>query len=392
MAHIDSLIFEVDRMINCGDIENAIIHLKKTHKYSFEEKFFFEAKIFYVKGDIKNGYQSSLRYLEEKKYSVDSYLNLINWLVNNGLNRQAVELLNRAQKKFPLTSKFYTLAASLYVTLNDYQSALRIILNKSALLKIDSKDYLIVSRLYKYFCNSPNEDFSKLMLSPDVVSLIGQMKYEMFESIGSDCEFGWVQNKNGFEPLSLFKGAAMKFDGLLKYFKYEGKNFPCPSTSSLKLDKNDENGDTEFLFQDKNYLFNSHSGYSLKDVIGSNSEELILRKSRAHFKMLSRKLQEDLEDAKKVFLFKSLDLLSREQCLELHDALCTSGNNKLLIIMERKSEQDSMNILRPNLMVNFIDRYWKNNPGSVDHKNWDSVIYAAYDHFLSSWSNNNDPS
>jgi len=115
-------------------------------------------------------------------------------------------------------------------------------------------------------------------------------------------------------------------------------------------------------------------------------EEALYNKVLPHFFLLARKLQDDLEDAEKVFVYKSKEVLSHADCIELHDAMSILGNNKLVIVMLKETDKPDFEILRTNLIIARVTRWWGGGASSPEdmltHREWDNLIEISYNHFL----------
>jgi len=213
--------------------------------------------------------------------------------------------------------------------------------------------------------------------------------YERFESLGGDCEFGFHQRRHGREPLSLFRWGGMPREFMIKLFLNQFKDFATKESSKLQSNiptmEIEVAGSLEYYFHDLNYEYLAHTAVGKKSKDFLETEDQVYARLQPHFFMLARKLHEDLEDAEKAFIFKSKPGLSHEQCFEFHDALCTLGNNKLVIVLRRETNKPNFEILRPNLILARVSSWWGLGPEEANHPvihEWDNIIEASYNHFI----------
>ena len=219
--------------------------------------------------------------------------------------------------------------------------------------------------------------------------MLKRFSYERFESLGIDCEFGFLQRHFGREPLSLFRWGAMSLESLLKLFRQDFKDFASPESTKLNLLFDKDAGETEYRFLDTQYGYEAHTFHTKRNISIAETEDSLLPKVRAHFSLLARKLQEDLEDAEKIFLYKSTESLSIDQCQELHAAMRSIGPCKLLVVLKQKNQQASahpLEIIAPDLVIGYVDYFWTDtdNPKAPNPSvaSWDDMIQQAYRHFI----------
>jgi hypothetical protein len=114
------------------------------------------------------------------------------------------------------------------------------------------------------------------------------------------------------------------------------------------------------------------------------SYEKMFAQSCRRMEFLSRKLLEDLRRADKIFVYK-LDHrdLTDDEMFGLHDALCRYGAATLLCVRKENKEKPHglVEIVRPGLMVAYIDRFAEEQPDGrlkVSAASWAEICRTAY--------------
>jgi hypothetical protein len=123
-----------------------------------------------------------------------------------------------------------------------------------------------------------------------------QMMME-FESLGDDCEFGFVQRSVGAEPLSL-----LRFGGIRLHRLYEGlgNRFEgIDDVAELGIAIQGGEGHGEYMVVQNRYLYHTFVNSWEMD------RDALIAREAARLAFCRRKLLEDLEDGDKIFVVKS---------------------------------------------------------------------------------------
>jgi hypothetical protein len=129
-----------------------------------------------------------------------------------------------------------------------------------------------------------------------------------FESIGDNCEMGFVQRKVGAEPLGMFRFAGVPLDHLLRAMRarFEGM------ADSANVRVQPENG--EYMIKLTKYDFIYHA-----DVKIDQADPEVLRQQQTRtVRFLVDKLIADLENPSKILVFRQNEPLSANDLVDLH--------------------------------------------------------------------------
>ena len=138
----------------------------------------------------------------------------------------------------------------------------------------------------------------------------------------------------------------------------------------------------EYWFLDKNYGARIHTSFRMGNIGVEDTEEILLQKSRLHFRLLARRLSDDLEDAEKLFIYKANCYLSDNEIIRLHSSMGRYGNCKLLVVMRSDIGDSSTRKLNNALHVGFISRYWDGaREMTISLKEWVDVINWSLNEF-----------
>lgn len=394
----------VRRLLKESKFKEAASLLKKARKKNLfaAELSLLSSQVHAGLGDREAQYAALRHFMTEHPNDVLHHLKVIHFLMQEGDDETAQVFLNEIKCRFPLSGFTHQSQAQLHCRQHEYELAAAALLQKQEVKMLDDGDAKLIRLIRKGVAGKPETNALQLLAHPHVRHILLRYAYERFESLGGDCEFGFHQRRHGREPLSLFRWAGMPREKMIELFKNQLQDFASEDTAALKPNApNLEDGDSlEYYFHDRKYEFYSHTNATKKNVDFSHTEADILASITPHFTMLTRKLQDDLAEAEKAFLYKSRQNLSTAECIELHDAMCTLGNNKLLIVQLKQegpadqadptdptdqADQAVLEIIRPNLLVGRVSAWWGGGVSEYTHpvtKEWDALIEQAYQHFL----------
>ena len=384
----EDVLRESSALIAKGKVAEALKMIQKAEKRNLfhADLFLIKAKASKLLGNAQS-YQDALdSFIKENERDVQHHLKIVEEEITQQDFTSAQKFLDKTKHRFPLSGYTHAVQASLHCAQADYESAAKALLQKQLYGKLDDRDIDLVHQIRK----APHDPHCKnrmaLLATEQVDTILRRSVYEHFESLGSDCEFGFLQRANGREPLSLFRWGTMPLGAMIELFRHRFKDFASKETASLKLILNPEDGKAEYRFIDKLYQFDAHTFFTKKNMDISESADTLLPKVLNQFSLLARKLLGDLEDGEKIFLYKSEKIITTQQCLELHEAINTIGKNKLLVVMRQEKDRPAFEVINPALLIGRVDYLWTDvdNPHKPHSsmKCWDDLIQKAYQ-FLS---------
>jgi hypothetical protein len=152
-----------------------------------------------------------------------------------------------------------------------------------------------------------------------------------FESLGEDCEFGIVQRHYLVAPpLSLYRWAGAPVERLIEALDTRFASVGDPASTQLVWD-----GREYFL---RAPFVTMHTKCNVEQDAAGIEE--LLRCGRPTLRILCRKLLKDIADARRIFVFKSLNPAFGEAGMRrLHAALRSIGPASLLCVQEARQGQ-----------------------------------------------------
>ena len=185
---------------------------------------------------------------------------------------------------------------------------------------------------------------------------------QQFESLGTNCELGFVQRLAGAEPISLLRFAGLPVNKLLVGLErgFEGLASPGRFHVELLPDQPEEG----FVGRDETYTMIYHTYRQPSEV--SSDDMLAAEGERLPF--LARKLLDDLEDGEKIFVVKNDGGLHIDDVLSIEAVVRSYGPGVLLWVegAEPGHPPGSVEVLRPGLMKGRVDRFAQLTLGAED--------------------------
>jgi hypothetical protein len=145
-----------------------------------------------------------------------------------------------------------------------------------------------------------------------------------FESVGDNCEFGFVQRFHGAEPLGLLRFSAMPYDLLMSALENRFDGVGDPENTILEVEELHQ----EFMISDKRYNMAAHTFTYVSTI----DQQKFFQQQCRRLTYLRRKLITDLENCEKILVFRSLESLSDQQIQALFRRINTYGPNTLLCV------------------------------------------------------------
>jgi tetratricopeptide (TPR) repeat protein len=145
-----------------------------------------------------------------------------------------------------------------------------------------------------------------------------------FESLGDNCEFGFVQRFHNAEPLGLLRFSRMPYDLLLSALENRFDGVGDPENTIIEIDELQQ----EFMISDKRYNMAAHTFTYVTEI----DRQKFFQQQCRRLTYLRRKLISDLENCEKILVFRSLEFLSDQQIRALFSRINTYGPNTLLCV------------------------------------------------------------
>jgi hypothetical protein len=171
----------------------------------------------------------------------------------------------------------------------------------------------------------------------------------LFENLGDDCEFGFVQRQCNAEPLGLLRFAFLEPWDLLRALRtrFEGMG----ALENLR----------HFLVEGEYIIRDTGSGlaYHTWQMQGSVDEAALLPQHAAHVAFLVRRLVRQLSDASRIFVWKRAGDAAEAEAGALHQALRAYGPNTLLWVAKADEGHAAGTVQRigPGLLRGNLDRF-----------------------------------
>jgi hypothetical protein len=196
---------------------------------------------------------------------------------------------------------------------------------------------------------------------------VGGSILDRFESLGDGCEFGLAQRALGSEPLGLCRFAGTSLDGLIAAFgsRLDVMRSPAQLNAAVAL-SHPRDGDC--IVSIPGYGLSYHTFIGKDDA---NIAQLAAFETR-RIALLSRKLLEDLEDANKIFVYKSNPPAPRAKIDGLVACLRSFGPNCLLWVTTAAPGRPAgfVERLDDGLLRGYIDRF------ALDENSFDISVTA----------------
>lgn len=179
-----------------------------------------------------------------------------------------------------------------------------------------------------------------------------------FESLGENCEFGLAQRRCGADPLGLLRFASAPLPTLLAAMRARFEGIGDWDQIEVRVSENRR----EYLVFDRRYGFLYHPWV----LVGESSAEAIRRREARQLPLLRRKLVEDLQEARKLFVYHGMAPLSEAQARMLSAMMRAYGPTTLLWVelCDREHPAGTVELAGDGLLKGYIDRF---APGENAH-------------------------
>jgi hypothetical protein len=195
-----------------------------------------------------------------------------------------------------------------------------------------------------------------------------------FESLGENCEFGLVQRRCGAEPLSLLRFSNTLLPSLLRGLDEQFKNLGGADDLGFRLEGKSKK---EYIIEEKYYGLVYHTFRYQGEV----QEDKFLANEAVRLKFLIRKLNEDLKDGNKLFVYRRNNALEEDDILPLLAAVNQYGPNTVfwVVLADTKHPPGTVHWVMPGLLKGYIDRFAPNeNAHDLSLEVWCELCANAY--------------
>jgi hypothetical protein len=196
-----------------------------------------------------------------------------------------------------------------------------------------------------------------------------------FESLGWNCEFGFIQHGNSFGEGTLFAWALTEtVEGLVKLLNARFENLY--SLDRLTPGQNGMAYNADYGIAFHSQIFGTHSG---GNFIPSAAAERPQRHAEEFEKIqyLVDKVLKSLAKPGRIWVYKNTNGVSLPQAVALHGALKRYAPHRLLIVLEAKGRHrpGTVDVLDEKLLIGHITRY---SPGDrafdYDPTGWRQIL------------------
>ncbi len=172
-----------------------------------------------------------------------------------------------------------------------------------------------------------------------------------FESLGQNCEFGFVQRSCHAEPNDLLRFASAPLPSLLAALEVGFVGMGSPESVQVKLSDDGR----EFIILDLNYGFEYHALV----MVGQKTADAVRRRELRRLPMLVSKFLKELQLGRKIFVFKGMVALDEEVVFPLAALLRRYGPATLMFVSLADARHQAGTVERrsPGFIVGYLERY-----------------------------------
>jgi hypothetical protein len=307
-------------------------------------------------------------------------LEVVLQLLDAGLHQAAADAAKALRGRFALNADLFTLHARCLLALGEVEQAADVVFNKLQALDLYDYDTVVVKALLGNRSEQGGALRASLLGTPRIKELLCRSNMGRFESLGQNCEFGFVQRRFGHEPLGLFRWGTMPLEQMIRLFDVDFEGFGLAESSRLKLHINPDTDHREYRFCDDAFQYEVHT-YQDDMVLGETGVgDALLKKSLLHAQFLARVLRETLLSADKVCVYMNPKPVDLSEAQALLAALRRLGNNRLLVVTDGHNSAEPVITHRSeHLLMGRIEEFNVYQPPLAA---WSALIAEASRHFF----------
>ena len=348
----------------------------------------FDMLLILAEAHMKNGSEGVVKNIFNKHIECGNVLSIhwmqiIDFYFDRKLYEDSLFYINIAMKSAPFNGRIISRKAEIYFLKNMVDEAAESLLKKINYAKLQESDVGLIKKI-RYLYSSSQKDSEvkfRFLSQPEIIDVLRRQVFQRSVSLGIDCEFGFVQRLMGEEPLSLFRWGTLPLEKLIDLLNSRFEMFASEKLCYLELSNTPDH--YEYWFHDKQYQLKAHTFYNPKNTNIMESDHSLLLKIRKHFLFLARKLEEDLEDAQKLFVYKSNNVLDLNQINALISAISQYGDAMLLVVMPRSADLPPFEIISRSLVIGRINKYWDGaSLHSIDINAWSEILNFTWNFFI----------
>ena len=185
-----------------------------------------------------------------------------------------------------------------------------------------------------------------------------------FENIGDNCEFGLVQRHFKADPVGLLRFAGLRDPRrLIRFLDDDFGQFGEPGSLGVSVIGG------EYWIIDHVYGMTYHTF----QYVGQVSAEAVIEENQIKARYLKRKFREDLEDARKILVYKRVVTQDLHEIIALHAALNRLGAvNKLLWVTpaDDRHAPGDVEWVGDNLLRGYVGAISLSNAHDFDAETW----------------------
>lgn len=198
-----------------------------------------------------------------------------------------------------------------------------------------------------------------------------------FVSCGRDCEFGLFQIAHRANSLSLLKFARMPNEGLPALIE-TGLGDLAAGACALELDPRPRgpDGPIEYVVVAPRYALELHTAQNV-DVFAPDA---VLATQRGRLALLARKMRDDIEEGRRIFLCKSPQPVDIAIMRAAAEAIHAPAGAALLWVTQAQDAADTgaVEALGGGLFRGFVDRFAQDaEMRTISHEAWLALCYNA---------------
>ncbi|MCW8306175.1 hypothetical protein AruPA_03930 [Acidiphilium sp. PA] len=171
-----------------------------------------------------------------------------------------------------------------------------------------------------------------------------------FESLGPDCEFGFVQRHAGVEPLSLFRFTSAPAGTFLRAAAERFKGVAAPDSIEIFQDSKTP----EWFCRIEPYGFVFHTG----QYAGASDPDAVKLEQKRRLPFMLRLFLHELESARRIFVRGGNSTF--EEVTAICDAIGAYGRGIVLwvTLADERNRPGSVRRHSERLYIGYIERFW----------------------------------
>ena len=240
----------------------------------------------------------------------------------------------------------------------------------------DDERFLALRVARIIFAPVSNPSATSLNVDADVASARREALRNI-QSLGINCELGFLQRQVGAEPLGLFRWTFTPLQKLIHALERGLEGLGSPGSLQVHVDAN-----SEFIVRDTIYGFQYHSFVHQSQ---DGTAERVLHNEYIRLQYLSRNLMEDLRESNRLFAYHDAGESSLEDIRRLVKVMNDPGKNTLLWIVPapESSVISTARVLESGLLQAFVAGFqlpvYRVFPVSPYNDSWMRAVTSGYD-------------